>query len=477
MSEYDKNKIDKEIVDQLKSLEVPYEEGAWEKFASAQGMADQTETRIIPISEEVLASKNSSKIRPIGGIGWNKLAGLAASILFLAGTFWFFNRETLDFDFLQPDLLSESNPALPTTLQKSEEIDEGTVTEVASPQISLTSLTENSSTNSIVSTTHNTESVLGESDRLEDLNFRAEMLTAEVTGSPVRAELASISQSSDFRPGFDSQAEAIKFAIEKSEPGEISSHTHDNWNFGMHLNSNLTTDKVNVGGGLFVSYQLNPYFSIKSGISVGSYGLNRAKSDFLGHVSARLKGEDVNIFEIEKQNSIANDVMHSSPSVGPQGPNKPGEQLAANKIPAFYKRNLVGSTSQVLTWDIPLDLNINFDKNFYGSVGVSFVGVLNEKRFHHYEEIYSETPKQFNNQDLGSLHYDIQYTNVVSEAEIKPLKGNTYTGFMNISLGRKVKLNNSFGLGLEPFVKIPIGNLKKEEMNFTNMGLKLVTHF
>lgn len=36
MREYEKDKIDKEIVDSLKSYELPYREGAWEDFAGTQ---------------------------------------------------------------------------------------------------------------------------------------------------------------------------------------------------------------------------------------------------------------------------------------------------------------------------------------------------------------------------------------------------------------------------------------------------------
>lgn len=455
MREYEKDKIDKEIVDSLKSYELPYREGAWEDFESKFMDKDSEEAVILPLTPTPVHGKSffSSKF-------WG--ASIAASIILLLGVFWFFNSEN-QVDIKNEVLVSDAGTSPAAVLET--EIQENTVIENIPGD--NTNIIE---TSTKVETPTKVENRSLNIERFEDISLYAQNASVVLSNSTIDAEIPIQNQNLWLTALNDNEF------IEENNQIKTEYLGNNNWSFGMHVNSNLTTDRVNVGGGFFVSYQLTPKISIKSGVSLGSYGLNRAKSDFLGHATARLKGEDVDILAIENSPSIKHDILSGPLISGPQGPNNPGEQLAINKMPAFYHRSYIGSTSQVLTWDIPLDVHVDFNKNYYGSVGFSFIGVINEKRYNHYEEIVTSAPKSLNG-EMSALQYEVEYKNIVSPGNIKPLEGNTYTGFMNFSLGRKVKVNQQFGLGFEPFVKIPVGSLKKEDMNFTHMGIKLLTHF
>src|SRR5690606_36878950 len=124
------------------------------------------------------------------------------------------------------------------------------------------------------------------------------------------------------------------------------------WNLGVVVAPSLTSEKVNVGGGLAVAYQLSDKFTVGSGVSIGRLGV----------------GENPN-YDPRYGGS-----QYNGP---PASPNDGSGELALAKDPEQYKRD-VSVTSSVVALDIPLNLRYEVIRGFYTSVGVSYVAVLNE---------------------------------------------------------------------------------------------------
>ncbi|MGK6350860.1 hypothetical protein [Parapedobacter sp. DT-150] len=216
------------------------------------------------------------------------------------------------------------------------------------------------------------------------------------------------------------------------------------WNLGLVVSPSMTSEQVNLGGGLAVAYQLSDKFSVGSGVSIGRLGV----------------GENSNY-------EPPYDGRQASPTENVQGLAKGAEE---------YRQD-VSVTSNVVALDIPLDLRYEITKGFYTSVGVSYVAVLNEQRTEHF--IGGLNQATFGNS--SSLDKDLNASTqvVYSSARVadQPLQGKGYTGFMNFSIGRKMSLSRKLSISVEPYFKLPVGRLSREEMNFTNGGIRIVTGF
>ncbi|MBK1441045.1 hypothetical protein JHJ32_13680 [Parapedobacter sp. ISTM3] len=243
-------------------------------------------------------------------------------------------------------------------------------------------------------------------------------------------------------------------ATDHAAPAMAAAKTrHDarKWNLGLVVSPSMTSEKVNMGGGIAVAYRLSDKFSIGSGVSIGQLGV----------------GENPDYQPGSSYDRSPPVYASPSPVGGYSGFTTNAEQ---------YKQD-ISVTSSVVTLDIPIDLRYEVARGFYTSVGVSYVAVLNEQRTNHFvgqlnERTFGET---------NSAHRDLTAsTELVSMSERstdRPLEGKGYAGFMNFSIGRKMPISRKISLAVEPYFKLPIGRLSKEEMDFTNGGIRIVTGF
>src|SRR5690606_21840648 len=54
---------------------------------------------------------------------------------------------------------------------------------------------------------------------------------------------------------------------------------------------------------------------------------------------------------------------------------------------------------------------------------------------------------------------------------------NGFGGFVNFSIGRRVNMGKTIKVSIEPFVKLPVGQFKRADMNYTNCGIRIMTSF
>ncbi len=196
------------------------------------------------------------------------------------------------------------------------------------------------------------------------------------------------------------------------------------WNFGVELLPTVSQSKMTMGAGITTEFKLSKRFSLSSGISY--VALDASKS--IDHLPVSL----------------------------------------------MSSKKLVAINANISAIDIPLSITYNVNKRVYTSMGVSYFSVLNEQRNNKYETqmevaTFAKSPETGVTQSLKSQLTE-ENTEVSSELS---LKGNSYIGFFNFSIGHKQEVFNRYNIVVEPFMKVPVGKLSNEDLRLSNGGIKL----
>ncbi|MNY43805.1 hypothetical protein D3C86_1787880 [compost metagenome] len=134
-------------------------------------------------------------------------------------------------------------------------------------------------------------------------------------------------------------------------------------------------------------------------------------------------------------------------------------------------KELSAVNNKLLTIDIPVDVRYHVTKSFYTSVGVSYVGVLDQTQ----ENYFVNGINEHTAADNGNAVYAPE--NMKQSFKGNAVNTNEFNGFVNFSVGKKMQVGKKLSVAVEPFVKLPIGGLKSTDLNYTNGGLKVVTSF
>ncbi|GGG85923.1 hypothetical protein GCM10007415_19200 [Parapedobacter pyrenivorans] len=436
MNEREENKeLIRRIAETLRDHVEPYKEGAWERFDGAH-------------------------TKPARRVLWLPYWSAAAVLLLAVGLFWF-TRQSENPEHAQPDLARQGvgsqqvipqEPATSVSIQEEQPIDAtvGTALPV--------SIAENEQLLAVGHTVVNrdavaaTDTVAEDAIRLDEAIGLADT-TAVTEENPISQRLAATVER-------DTPGQSVNpFSAEGLVDQETSSPAYaiaanksrgslGKWDLGLVVSPSLTSEQVNMGGGIAVAYRLSDKFSLGSGVSIGQLGVG--------------------------QNPNYEPGMEYSAT--PNAPN-PSTGSAGFVADAKAYREETSVTSSVVALDIPFDLRYEVAKGFYTSVGVSYVAVLNEQRTSHYVARLNE--RTLENNYAADKNLAAAVAAVFSEEKIadQPMKGKGYTGFVNFSIGRKIPLSSKLSLAVEPYFKLPIGRLSRADMDFTNGGIRIVTGF
>jgi hypothetical protein len=222
----------------------------------------------------------------------------------------------------------------------------------------------------------------------------------------------------------------------KKATGEKQTLTNK-WDVGVVVAPSFgnTTDKLNMGYGVSMAYNLNSKVSVGSGISYNEMG---ASKDIIGN----------------------------------SAPNSP----SANALVSDTK-SLESVNTRVSGIDIPLEVRYNLSSRFYANVGVSAFAVINQQQNNVYLQgtVIQETTL--------NLAGDVQpqsflRTEKVSEKAAETLSPNSrLIGFYNFSFGYRQKLSKDKSIGIEPFMKVPMKDITKENLRLLGTGLKIKFDF
>ncbi|WP_021188738.1 hypothetical protein [Sphingobacterium sp. IITKGP-BTPF85] len=204
-----------------------------------------------------------------------------------------------------------------------------------------------------------------------------------------------------------------------------------------------------MGGGLSLAYQITDKISIRSGVSMQQYGAGVDRQNNLGAV--------------QSAGMAFNDAVSNSPVM------KNNESLLLAR--QTVDKELSAVNNKLLTIDIPVDVRYHVSKSFYTSVGVSYVGVLDQTQENYFVNGINENTSANNGQAVSSPE------NVKQTFKGSAVNTNDFNGFVNLSIGKKMTVGKKLSIAVEPFVKLPVGGLKSTDFNYTNGGLKVVTSF
>jgi hypothetical protein len=123
--------------------------------------------------------------------------------------------------------------------------------------------------------------------------------------------------------------------------------------------------------------------------------------------------------------------------------------------------------------ELPLELRYKISANFYTSVGLSAYAITRQQESMTYtaQKVIMST---FVDQN-GDSHMQ---TNVIHETSRETsVPERRYLGLYNVSLGYLQQLSPGHALLLEPYLKIPIKEFSKEELDLSQIGLRLKFSF
>lgn len=166
--------------------------------------------------------------------------------------------------------------------------------------------------------------------------------------------------------------------------------------------------------------------------------------------------------------------------------NKGGGNMAAADAPA--RSNTFASTdnsskslqsidASVRGISIPLELKYNISNKLYTGIGISAMVITNNKQQNNYVVTQAQNTTVVNAMGFAEqkmLVVTERVSEQQSETVIAPEK---YLGFYNFSFGYKQKISPKKNIAVEPFLRVPMKNFSKDNLNLTNGGLRLKIDF
>lgn len=207
------------------------------------------------------------------------------------------------------------------------------------------------------------------------------------------------------------------------------------WEMGAFVSPASTSESITLGGGVALAYNVSSKISIRSGASIQHYGAVSGNTPITPAMNSNSFVADAPIYLSQPNTS-----------------NNPFVMRTADAKEAKSKERVSG---KILTVDIPVDVRYAINKNFYTSVGVSYVGVLDQER---------------------ATIYETNNTEYKQKSSDKNVDDKGVNGFVNFSVGRKQKVGK-LSISVEPYYKIPVGGLRSSDLNYSNGGVKIITSF
>lgn len=431
--------MDKELIDQIKdhlhAHEEAYTPGAWERFSAQE----------------------EKKKR--GFIYWPLWS--AAAIILIAGSLFFLRNEEQN-----KMVVSKATKAIekPTTIIQ-ESTSEPVITE--DKPLNKNPLT-NQKTNVLndFGSNQKVSASLIEQHKLTEPNITSIPFRQAENTAPTIVSNISINQPTllntikSERIAQNLSGKNIEFIAEKKKPGSTKitfeqilaadsytnkfvktekSKASDKWEPGVFVAPAMGNDnKVNMNYGFSLSYNVAKKLSISSGIAYTAL-------------------------------SSKNDILNSSSNVM----NSP----SASSSFSSDSKSLESVDARVRGINIPLELKYSISDKLYTGIGVSALAILNNRQENNY--VFSQAQ---NTTVVNSMGYAEQKMLVVTgrvsetqtESVVAPEK---YLGFYNFSLGYKQKISPKKNIAVEPFLRVPMKNFSKDNLNLTNGGLRLKLDF
>lgn len=228
----------------------------------------------------------------------------------------------------------------------------------------------------------------------------------------------------------------------------------DKFQLGIFVSPNSTNEQFNFGGGVLINYQLSKNLSIRTGLAFNKYEASQMR-------------DPVTSPEMQVRTNLNTSQMLTSDGA-----------IQAKVSNALILPNVNAITGNVQALEVPLDLKLDVAQGFYISSGITYAAILQQNRYAHYiENVNKDLFQDGLPENQGEVQQATQQISRSIKTEDENVRSNQFGGFVNFSLGKKVKLNKGISLSVEPYMKLPVGSFQRADMNYTNGGIRIITNF
>jgi len=417
------NTPDEDLIAQIKQrlldYEEPYAPGAWERFDEKK-------------------NKRRGLIFWIGGLS------SAAAGLLLVGGLYFFNRENT---VQQPVELATQHQKITDPLEPKESADatmkaDDTATLSASPEkFAAGPQTKIQTQNTLAPITDAINP--GQSTLRNGLEVQTPVVPAGQV--PVQGTISTGAAVTAVRPAEQNGKAAFQdFLTKESATNQetvlVSNTKSEKWEMGVLVAPSFgNTKKLNMGYGLSMAYAVSDKVSLSSGISYNELAASK-------NMSASSGG--------------------GSYSDAPVGPSIAGESKSLSSV-----------ETHVVGIDIPLELKYHLSKRVYANIGVSAFAVLSQRQNNNYIESKLVQNSGLAYDNANSFTNTLVSERTTEKAPETEVSQDKYLGFYNFSFGYKQKISKSNSIAIEPFMKVPMKEVSKDNLRLIGTGVRLKFDF
>ena len=217
---------------------------------------------------------------------------------------------------------------------------------------------------------------------------------------------------------------------------EKTAKNNDRFTLGLVVAPSFgNVKRLNMGYGVSVDYKLSDKFALNSGLAYNQMAASKGVID-------------------NRQSDMA-----SVSAIAKSGSTKSLESVE----------------ERVTGIDIPLEIKYNVSKNLYANVGVSAFAVINQRRNNTFLEERIVQPAGLSSANSFS---SVLVTQRVTESQaVTETQDYSYLGFYNLSFGYKKKISKNNSFAVEPFLKLPMREVKTENLRLIGTGVKLKFDF
>lgn len=421
------NELIAHIKDSLMSHEESYVPGAWEKFRAQDG-----------------------KKKPL--IFWLVPLGSAAAVLLIATGLYFFINKTSDkpaVEIAKTSPYKYNGPKPDKTITQGEAPNESPKERSSARQEEI----DASSASEKEFTAKNTDVQIPQPAAGIDI---VDIVTKVSPGSsiaepaksdpvvvvdPVAANKPALTKEAPEKKAYSFQ----EFLNNERIPGKedksvaIAASKENKWEMGVLVAPSFgNTNRLNMGYGVSMDYAVSDKVSLGSGISYNELAASRDVSSPA---------------ELMNSPSGFNTIAHPT-------------------------KNLESVEAKISGIDIPFEVKYHFSKKLYANVGVSAFAVIRHQQSNSYVEqklVEREASLTAGSKDSFTTFMVTEKT--TEKAPESEVSNDKYLGFYNFSFGYKQKISKSKSMSVEPFMKIPMKEVSKENLRLMGTGVRLKFDF
>lgn len=475
MENEDKDII-RQLANKLREGELPYKEGAWERF---EAMEAKAVTAAASATESIPGS--AARVRSI----WRPWMGVAAAALLAIGAGWFYMAS----HHPQPDTLTMPSSQIAAG-DASRPVKQGQQSPRDKEQSAATSLATNSQPVAAIINNN------GEPNRVAPLNGNT--TSNYEFNFPYLIEHAGIIKlNNTFHQGDRAAAEAIAQnalasintdlqpgapGLRLSPVGPVYTLTENQTtaalpkqnvsNTDLHqkpVAKSETSPALSRPGG--EPFDDKGYFDVDDDAHSGKWDMGVVVTPAISNNSKLNMGYGVSVgYKLSNRLSINSGVAYTELS----GSKDAGPQASF----ASGGRTLSSIDATAAGVNVPLELRYHVSRKIYVGTGVSAMAVLSDKVERKYAIAQMQTSafEAKNGQALKPDAMQVIASNI-ERKEVLPedqARSRDFAGFINFSFGFKQPLNKSKSLSIEPFISVPMSNnLFNQNIKMTDGGLRI----